>query len=66
VTVLVFNAEILRCVSRRVRSEANAGEKASAHFAQDDRYLDAGECLGGFSSKPRDLGNHRGYRVAKV
>jgi hypothetical protein len=29
-------AEILRCVSLRVRSEANAEEKASAHFAQDD------------------------------
>jgi hypothetical protein len=33
---LVFGAEILRCVSRRIRSEANAREKASAHFAQDD------------------------------
>jgi hypothetical protein len=34
--VVESNAEILRCVSRRVRSEANAKEKASAHFAQDD------------------------------
>src|SRR5579871_4825838 len=37
-------AEILRCVSRRVRSEANARENASAHFAQDDRFLLSGLC----------------------
>jgi hypothetical protein len=34
-----LNAEILRCVSRRGRSEANAKEKASAHFAQDDSWV---------------------------
>jgi hypothetical protein len=34
-----LNAEILRCVSRRVRTEANAKEKASAHFAQDNSWV---------------------------
>jgi hypothetical protein len=29
-------------VSRRVRSEANAKEKESAHFAQDDKYFNFG------------------------
>jgi hypothetical protein len=34
---VAFHAEILHCASRRVRSEANAKEKASACLVQDDK-----------------------------
>jgi hypothetical protein len=41
VVLIVYevNAEILRCVSQAFRLEANAKEKASAHFAQNEWWL---------------------------
>ena len=44
---------------------ANVKEKASAHFSRNDTLWNlvvVGEVGGGVDSKPRDLGNDRGYR----